>query len=233
MKNLGVENVHFEQLQFGDYAFNGAEYDGRSPSIGIELATVADLIGKINSGRLRFQVTGLLDRYDVAILLVQGRIEPDKHGQVKVHERVPVGIPYNRIAEILFSASMHGIHVFTEPTPNAVMERLVHWYRWWQKPADSHTFFRKVDAEIQANGAKSDDQFLVPTAPALDRATASLMAMVRGLGSKRAQAALRHWGRLDVLFTLSEDQLLEIDGWGPNPVSEFRTAITSNWMKRN
>jgi len=191
-----------EQLTFGDYVFDGV-FDDRKITIGIELSSVNDVIGKINSNRLDYQLTGMLNTYDVSILMITGNYLPDKNGYVVVYG-APRNTKYERFANALFSAQMHGVVVDNAPPgeANAAL-RIAHHYKYWQKA--KHDSFRGLKAK--------DEKVFLPTGEGIDHQVQAVMAWP-GIGEKMARDALRTFGSIRALTQMPKTELRKIPGWG-------------------
>lgn len=239
LKNLNHTNVGKVRLDYGDYTFLGAPYpqrDGtvRPPRIGIEYATLSDVLGKITSGRYGQQLTGMLTTYDVSILLIEGPVYAAKGSKNLQVFGAPIQFPKSRWDSIRFSTEMHGVRVFVADNRAEAAEWIIKWYRWWREDPEKHQLFRHREAEIQLDRAElSPDElpFDVPIGEPIDRAVSVMMAVVHGLGKKRVISALDKYGDLRTLFMLPESALREIDGWGPKLARDFNEAVTKRWNK--
>lgn len=222
-KNLGVANVTVKHMEFSDYAFDGVPVDNKTPRVGIELSTVLDVMQKIQTGRLARQLIGLTENFDVSILLIESPITLDaKTGKVKVFgTSEQFAMDYNLAKAALYSAACHGIQIEYASGRKDAADRIIHWYRWWQKPPAQHTFMRRQDAEISIGMA-------VPIAKPLERAITTLM-QGPNIGETLARAALHQYHSLEVIYNLPEKQLSELEGWGPVIAKQFR-EYTSKWM---
>src|SRR5207247_1571928 len=96
LQRLGIPSRH-EWLEFGDAEMVGRGPDGLPVLIGIELKALGDLVTCFIDGRLTgHQLPGLIDRYEVVYLLIEGRMLRDEHGILKGQ-----GVGYDEIQAFL------------------------------------------------------------------------------------------------------------------------------------
>lgn len=206
-------------MEFGDFATTAHDDytpEGKPPAtIGIEYATVTDLLGKITSGRLSKQIVGMLDAYDIQVLVIQGMLRPDAKGYVDI-KGAPRTHKFKSVKGILRSARAHGVRVEETFNLNETLDVLKGWLGYYHTPPTGHTFFREVEVE--------STDFIVPIGAKIERAISVVMAMVDGIGEDKARAALKMYPVLAVLFTLDVDALKRIPGWGTVLAKNFYNA---------
>jgi ERCC4-type nuclease len=215
--SLGADTVETESMRFGDYAFYGAPINEKSPHIGIEYATLNDLLGKIQTGRFQQQLIGCMETYDITILLVEGIIQEDKDsGRVRTYG-YDSKMDYARLREVLFSAKAHGIIVEDNNlNRKKASERLVQIFRYYRKDQEKHKLFRRTEA----------GEMLIPIAAEVERPVSVIMSSVKGVGLDLALAALNHAHTIEMLTTMREPQLQKIPGWGPKLSKDYRATVT-------
>lgn len=207
-------------LDFGDYTFTGASDHPtlhRPPTIAIELATVSDLLGKINSGRLAFQLSGMIDRYDVRILMIESAVQTNKYGSI-VLPGAPQQMPYTRLAEVLFAAQSHGVIVEYASSREHVAELIHSNYKYWQKPYEQHKSFRPAQLSYDA---------LIPLGEALDSRVSNLMGLP-GIGEQKATDALDLYKSIGLIYQLPAIALRAIPGWGATTAQRVYNFIHTN-----
>lgn len=211
MRQTYKREVTVDQITFGDYSFFGVELPdlGRRPHIGIELSTVNDLVGKLDNNRLAFQISGMMDSFDIVYLMVVGHLIPDREGNIELRG-VRRQIKYNRVMAVVDAATDHGVRVLQVKHNGEAAQRIWARYKYWQKPLADHKLFRPRSA-IPA---------LVPVGPALDRVL-QILTMFEGLGEDRARAGLEFAGSLQTLMVYPRAILLDIPGWGAGTVDSF------------
>lgn len=203
----GVD-VEIVPLQFGDYAFTGGEEHptlGHIPTIGVEVCTPSDLVEKINTGRFGYQMTGLIDMYDVRVLMVNGAIRPDTDGNIMLPGS-PAKVKWDRIMSALFAAQSHGIifMMARSKDQDIVAGSIYNMWRYWQSPYEEHKSFRRYSVIREA---------AMPLGIPLDPRVQLLMGLP-GIGEDRASAAITDLKSIFSIFTASEERLRQIPGWG-------------------
>ncbi|MCK9469449.1 MAG: helix-hairpin-helix domain-containing protein [Porticoccaceae bacterium] len=205
-----------QMMQYGDYVFGGKLPEGGDVRVAIELSSVSDVIGKINSNRFDYQLSGMLKSYDVCILMITGNYMPDRDGYVVVHG-APRTMKYKRFTSMLFSAQMHGIVVDNIPAGvQSTAEAIAARYLYWQK--SSHDTFRGLTAR--------PDRVFLPTGDALDEQIQALM-MWPGIGEDKARAALETVGSIRALTQLDKSALRTIPGWGIQTAANIDNFLSS------
>lgn len=192
------------RLEFGDFAFTGcyvAKVD-RNVSVGIEWATVSDLVGKLNNDRLAFQLSNMLLRYDVSVLLIGGQIQCDKDGWV-ILPRMAKACTYERLMDVLGAAQAHGVIVQYAANINDVPARVLQIVKYWSKDENSHKYFRNRDAKREV---------VLPVGEEIDKRVANLMTLP-GVGEERAKDALKLYGSLRNIYMAGVSGLCLIPGW--------------------
>lgn len=227
---LGAQNVHIERLLFADYAFDAhpdlnhawtgahSEYDGIANvpcRVGIEVSSVSDVIGKMDSGRLEFQLSGMLERYNVSILLIESPIRVDVNGCILVPGS-PYTPKYSRLESILFGAQAHGVIVNYAQDKASVVDSIVRIYNYYNRPLNSHKTFRPQRLVPQVK---------IPLGEAIDARTQNLMTLP-GIGEDKALRLLQRYGRLDIIYGLPEIGFSQVPGIGRNIAGRVYDFIT-------
>ena len=201
------------RLDYGDFSFYGERFGGIMPRIGIEVCTVADLLGKISTNRFGMQLSGCLNFYDITILLIEGYIQRDmRTGAVKTYGFAS-GMPYARVRSLLFSAKAHGVIVEeVSAGKKAIANAIIRYQDYYDK---------------QTHNTFSVDKNQVRLAPnrALDRAVVTLMQMVDGIGEKKATDAIEYFGNLNSMIIAYDHEIRKVTGWGPTTIRNFRNTL--------
>jgi ERCC4-type nuclease len=215
MRAFGHENTIIERMDWGDYAFTGAPLPSNpKPRIGIELSSISDVVGKINSGRLAFQLSGMIDAYDIPVLLVESPPSATKDGWIYI-PGAPRVIRFDRFMDVLSAAQMHGVRVLYCADKSRVGARILSLYHYWQKPYTEHKTFRHAQLEYELR---------IPIGEAVD-SRVSLLMQVPGVGEDRAVAALKTYGSLRTLFIMPTSMLVKIPGWGLGTATALRKML--------
>lgn len=209
--------TEIKHMDFGDYAWAANHLrDGSPIMVGLELCTVSDLIEKVNTGRLSYQLGNMLKTYDVSYLFVESTPVADRDGYVKI----PGGVQactFERLSYILNGAQAHGVKVIYGQGREFAGHHLAQIYRYWQRDPESHKFFRPVPV------LRSD--FNIPLGESLDVRVLTAMS-IPGVGEQRARDALLSLGSLMAFFLAGEDRLAKIPGWGPVTARKVWQYIT-------
>ena len=200
---LGI-TLNVERMDFGDYAFTGCYVSkvDRHVSVGIEVSSVSDLVGKLNNDRLAFQISNMLLRYDVTVLLITSPIQCDKDGYVTL-PRMPKACTFDRLMDVLGAAQAHGAIVQYASGPLDVAARIHQIVKYWSKDENSHKYFRNRDAKREV---------VLPVGADVDKRVANLMTLP-GVGEERAKDALKLYGSLNNIYLAGEAGLSLIPGW--------------------
>ncbi len=213
----GPEAVEVVPLAFGDYLFYGAPIDSHTPSVAIELNSVSNFLQKISTEELVYQVTGMLENFDVTIVIIQGDFRPDEDGYVKLYgaKGGHSGIKYDRAKDIIVAAESHGVIFDYSRNLDDSLTCLIRHINIWSKPPEERKLFR---------ARKQRPQRRVPVGEPMDSRVLYLMG-APSIGEDRAVAGLKHYKSLAVLHELAitgnVKALREIPGWGKGTVDTF------------
>ena len=169
-----------EMMQFGDYKW---EHGG--VKFGIERKAKTDLLSSLTNGRINAQLRGMIDTYDVPILLIEGWIEG--HGKnVNVGKwKYQSGWNYSALFNLLLEFQMAGIFLTFSPYERETAKRIVSLYKWTSH--DEHqSLSRNKLISIK------EDAPMVTT-----------LATFPGIGHKRARELMKTHSLRELL--LSED----------------------------
>lgn len=220
--------IELRRSEFGDYVFVAADILPDlliSPSIAIECATIADLCGKVNSGRLGFQLSNMIEQYDVRTLLIQGRLQRDDNGYVIIRGAPGARTSYDRVWDMLYAAECHGVMIEFVDSADQTAQRILQNYLYWQRPYDSHTTFRPQGLVSQA--------VTIPLGEALDSRIQFLMGLP-GVGEDRARALLAEFGNLTTILAVCAaggDGVTKVKGFGKILATKLADFVNDsvNW----
>lgn len=190
-------------LKSGDVLISGTTSDGKPLIVGVEVKSIDDLLGSIETGRLIAvpnksgskggQLHKLLASYDECWLLHYGRFRPGYGGELEIydnklgawrtHDMAGRAVPYGYLSSPLILASHLGVNVVRVGSIEEAAEWLGVLARWHAKPAKEkgerfHVFDRS--RVIPRSPGMSDE---------VHRLANMLNAAFDGLGYKRAVAA--------------------------------------------
>lgn len=209
--------ITITRLNFADYAFIAKPIgELQRPTVGIEMCTLDDLLGKMGkSRRFKFQTTGMIERYDVRIWMVQGLMIPNAEGYVRTfHDKS--GMYYKAAMSLIFGAEMRGVKFEFYSNQKSLDEQLLQHYLYLQKDPSEHSAFRPTTPKN------------IPTMP-LDAALAphvETLMSYPGVGEDKAISALKKFGSIQMLHIVPPEKLLEIPLWGKVVAEAFHRHIT-------
>ena len=183
-RKLGYSEVDTSKmLDFADYCFaapHPTEFD-RSFMVGIEICTPSDLCGKLNSGRLAFQLSGMIERYDYPILLIEAPLTANREGYVSIPGAMLARTQYDRLMDALAAAQAHGVRLIIGRSRDTTAHHILQQYEYWRKP--DHKTFRQNNTVTP--------EILIPLSPALEKPVTMLM-QVPGVGALWRGAVIGH-----------------------------------------
>lgn len=138
----GVPGVHLGPLDYGDMAIVGNGPEGCPVSVGVEYKKLPDMLQCIDNGRfVGHQLPGMLNHYDVIILLVEGIWRERSDGIIEVPHgsngwsqiRVGNGSAMSSGLEGFLNTMQFkvGIKVLRTGTTSQTVHALYHMNRWW------------------------------------------------------------------------------------------------------
>jgi ERCC4-type nuclease len=209
-----------QRIEFGDYRWEGHPDIG-APTVAVELSTVSDVLGKISSDRLPFQLSGMIERYAVPILLIVGPIIPTRDGFVTVHG-APPSISFDRLWSVLFAAQSHGVIVQQCRDKADISNRLIQMVNYYTKDPTYHKYFRPRGLVREA---------IIPLGAPIEAQVNALMAWP-GIGEDRARAALAMYGSVQVVACMPPESLAKIPGWGPRTAQKVHTFLIETFKEK-
>jgi ERCC4-type nuclease len=208
-------NVVIKRMRFGDYAWGGL-LGTETVSVGLEFCTVSDLAQKIATKKLIVQLSGLIQTYDVRILLIEGMVRPNESGRLHLYG-TSSSPAFHSVREILFSAACHGVIIEHSASRPDTLASLLSMYSYWQK-ADQPTFRPSYTRQVAT----------IPLNEPLHPAVEYLMGLPPGIGvgEERAKAVIGVVESVERLHTMTEKELRKIPGWGVVTARRFREFVT-------
>ena len=214
-RHLPPHLTQIQRLQFGDARFFGQGPEGPIP-VGIERKRIGDLVSSMQDGRLSgHQLVGMLSRYQVVYLLVEGlwRADP-KEGVLQVMRRGK-WVPLNHGKRLYMArdvgnylntlAVMCGVIVWRSSRQESSAQWILSTYRWWQKAWRDH---------------KSHYRFSMPLPNGMGvqlrkpHLTERLAKELPGVGWERARALGKRFKTPLDLLLADEKDLREVAGVG-------------------
>ncbi len=233
-------------LPAGDIAFFGNGPANREWYVGIEHKQVSDLVSCIQSGRFAgTQLPGMLERYDICFLIVEGFYQPDTD---TLDKDAKLCLPKNyggKSAATRFGLSYKAfdnyctsISVFTALTGKiCIVKRtkdkaestqvIRDLYAFFQKPWEDHKSMQMLDTTKM--GTFVPELSIVRTYPG-DQAYPSLilrkcMLQVEGVGWELAGAIADKFGTVEGIMQVSIKELLTVPGMGKTLAARVFQAL--------
>lgn len=205
-------------MQFGDYAWEGADFPGYcNPTYGLELTTISDALGKIRSNRLSYQMSGMLLEYDFTILMLIGKIYTNRDGSILI-PGTPNKFSRKAFDSILFGAGLHGVLVQYVEDPKQALQRIALDIQYTQTPFADHKMFREIKPQPRSGS-------WMPLGEPMDDWVQGLMGVSPGAGEVLCSAALETYGSIHRLINTNETALRAIPGWGQKTAAAFHSFV--------
>ena len=135
------------------------------------------------------QVREILERGFKGALLLEGFLNADRYGHVKLFGVGSTAVPYTAAHDFLLTLQHAGIMLMLSPSPTLTPKILVDAARWAAKEEHESLYaFHKIDAILPDTGVL-------------------LLTAFPGVGIERARTALRRAGSLKAVFNGSEKDL--------------------------
>ena len=197
--------ITFSVLEVGDYVCVGKE------NVVVSRKEVHDYVGSLTSGHLNNELYDMSRNYPYAILIVEGFVSE--------------ALMYRKLKRYNFFSSLVGstlkrapegrqgvISVLCAETPfdTALILKFIH-----DKVTEEEGLIRKP--VLQAIRWKPEER------------TVAILAAFEGVGEKRAQDILKHFGTLKAVCEASVEELMEVKGIGRRIAESIYNTWRSQW----
>lgn len=173
-----------QRLHTGDYTFN--TIDGKT--VGIERKEVSDLLNSLGN-RLSTQILCLIERYDIAILLVEGKWSRVYGERILTASGIRQW-SWDTVWNFLQTWQDRGVTVQLTVSGEHTIHRLNSLYAYYQKHVHSGGLPRTAAGDPR------------------------LLAFPSGIGPELAQLLLRKFGSLRAIASATAEELLTVEGIG-------------------
>lgn len=216
-----------QRLDCADYAF----LDRSNNAVGIERAMIADLVGKLRSGRLEEQLSRCSYAYKTTILMVEGIWDAGESGGMLTlyryggcfHTNKGVNgyhpnhtyptTRYNDLVALLVRLSELGVELIQTPTLQCSLEAISTIYIQRTKPEESHTLFKKI-RQLQMPVKLSDN-------PAIPK----LLALCPRLSEKTAIELIAKYDSIWGVLNAPDKELQEVHGFGKVLAQRLKESV--------
>ncbi len=192
-------------LRYGDYCWTSCE--GRT--VGMEVSSWIDVLGKLASRRLVEQATGLAATYDRSIWLLHSPLR-ERHGKL----RLPQGGTFSAktFRSVVMALADTGVTPWFVKDDAAVAQAILQWHELHQQPPKLFRRTYHMPEALEAIDERID--WLRRCPPRLR------------LGEKTMETALRHFGSVRAVVNASAADLRQLPGWGPKRSQQFEEFVT-------
>lgn len=225
LRQRGVP-VQVRRLPAGDVSLTGEGPGGRPVPVGVERKTVMDFMNGMLSGRIADkQLPVLLDCYEVAWIVIEGRIRPKPgNGVLQVGRRMGMlntsdewrnysdaahmkrEVMYRDVDHFIMTLNMKaGVRVWRTETTDETVAFLADLRSWWMKPWDKH----KSHLAFYSPREEADSALLVR--PSLVRRIAKELP---GVGWEKSALVARAFRTVADLVVADEEEWRTIPGIG-------------------
>lgn len=222
---LDIEH-HLQSMEFGDFSFIGNGPDGFM-RIGVELKTVEDFVGSMQSGRLTgHQLPGLTQAYHRAYLVLQGVYKVDRKSGLLLVPRGRLWRPLHLGSRPVFWADVERFITGLEEAGIRMRYTRSSWETsqmigrvlepFWDKPYDDHKSFQVLYVPPPLRLARED--------PVTYRMRVVAKAFDK-IGGARTKAVAAKFDSIHDMINATRDEWAEIEGIGPGIAGEVWGAI--------
>ena len=202
------------RLEYGDVAFMGHGPNG-NVSVGIEIKTLGDLIGSIQSGRLfGHQVPGMCQDYDIKYLLLEGVWRRGSNGQLETRGIGGRWFPWNfsrgwtaaGLWGALTSLENCGFSLRYPRSMSDTAHTIEDLYGWWDRPWSAHK------SHIQLNNVMAHK--LASFQPEAASLLVNFAAQLPGVGPTKAREVEAVFGSVPGMIEASVKEWMRVPGIG-------------------
>ncbi len=211
-------------LEYGDYLIVGQD------TALVERVTNTGLLADIETGRMVEKLEGCASDAGLVFLLVERMIFPDLDGKCLVQEddgstlsdargeRVQVGFScrrtrwnYSAVATFLGSTALRWAHIirFTSSVFESA-QVIKGWEAYLEKP-DHDLHLARTRPFTMGKGAVSQGEYILSAFP--------------GVGTAKAAAIMKHFGRLPLTWTCGTGQLAQVPGFGRASAKKLKEVL--------
>lgn len=228
LQRMGVPSRR-EELPFGDVQVIGRGPDERPVPIGLEIKAVGDLLHSLVDKRLvGFQLPGLLARYEIVWIVVEGILIRADDGSLRYATtdgpKRPWGGPWQYdaiVGQLLTIAIKRGVRLANVRNREGTAGFISALWRWWNGKE-----FEEHDSDVVLRTAMLEDPLADYTMGAGERDRALVAkTLVHGIGDEKAKAAAKHFRSVREMVNADEKAWEGIKGIGGKLAARFVEAV--------
>jgi len=219
-----------DTLDAGDFSFEGYTESGRG-LVGIELKKVSEFLDSMLTGRFSgSQLLGMTDVFHSLHLIVEGLWRPQagtglletwgngkNGGQWWVAKKGNRTLFYKEMSHFLMTLKMKTpLHVWRSSSQGETVQLIADLYSWFEKPWNAHT------SHLTLYSGPKPGQRATFRKPPLRRLVACELP---GISFQRSQALQEKFPTTLELINASKDELMEVDGIGPDTAEKVFNRI--------
>lgn len=178
---------------------------------GVQRKEIKDFVASVIDGRLYKEILQMTQLQGVRALILEGHFvwAPDGTwtGPVRGWDRF-------RHRQALFTLQHQNIWVIPTESMNDTVEAIAELERW----------SRKTSHQFTASRAKATGEWGKPTSREFGL---HLLMSFPGVGRDVAERVWSHFGRVPLAWTVTEDELQEVDGIGPKRAAAMHQALAA------
>lgn len=179
---------------------------------GVQRKEVKDLVASIADKRLAREVKQMRPLVH-AMLVVEGRWDV-------VGDVVTVGRTQARVAlwdAVLWQVQQEGVKVSWSANTVDTMKLVARFQQWTMKARHTALADTRGGVKVNSWGKHTDEDFAV-----------HLLCGLPGVGEKTARAVVTKFGGVPWAWTVTEDELCQVDGIGPTTARRMMGALNGN-----
>lgn len=206
-----------QKLDAGDYAL----LDRTGDAIGIERATIPNLMDKLQSGELESQLERCFASYKQVILLTEG-VYDSMAGMLAIYKqgektywraKVYPNTYFNSLQSLLDRLGEFGVQVIQSPNFSCSMDTIVCIYKGRREPEEKHTLLKRTRP------------IRPPTRLTTNPAVGKLMGLTERLPEKVAIRLLQKYQSILHIIAAVNNGECDVEGFGKGLQDNFRKSI--------
>ena len=213
-------------LPFGDASWIGRGPDDRPVTVGVEVKAPGDLLDSLRTGRLTgHQLEGLLSRYEVVYLLIEGYMKRGKAGRLAWDGRKTYGQwEYDEIRGRLATLrNKMGVRIEYTRTRRGSAEWIASEFKWWTgRPWEAH---RSHLQEHRLEDAEDPAEWYRKRNGGYARRVRVARELADGVGLAKARQAAEHFRTVREMVEAGPKEWMKVKGIGRGLVRRIEYEV--------